>query len=131
MRNKCIQEYYHALKTIFPLHSYYEAKFLKEFKVSLIEYSYHNTNCTYEDLVKEFGSPQEVFQEYMDTQDPKSKCYETDKIKIRKSIMVVAASIISICILVYLFNLFNLKAQVQETIPDKIETTIIETEVKQ
>lgn len=131
MRNSCIKEYYHALKTFFPLNSFYEAKFLKEFKTSLVEYSYHNIDCTYEDLVTEFGSPQEVYQEYMDAQDPESKRYDTNKHKIRKPIMVVAVSIISICILAYLFNLFNLKGQVQETMPDEIETNVIEKEVKQ
>lgn len=134
MRNNCIEEYYSALKTIFPFNSFYEAKFLKEFKNSLVEYSYHNTNCTYEDLVTEFGSPQEVYQDYMNAQDPESKCYDTDKHKFKKPIMIVAVSIISICICIcifgYLINLFHLKEQVQETIPDEIEINIIETEVK-
>ena len=68
----------------------------------------------------------------MNAQDPESKCYDTDKHKFKKPIMIVAVSIISICICIfgYLINLFHLKEQVQETIPDEIEINIIETEVK-
>ena len=39
MQNKYVKDYYRILKSIFPLKTFYEGKFLKEFKMSLIEYS--------------------------------------------------------------------------------------------
>ena len=65
MQNKYVKDYYRILKSIFPLKTFYEGKFLKEFKMSLIEYSIEHPHCTFNDLIEEFGTPQEILLEYM------------------------------------------------------------------
>ena len=61
--NKAASEYYFLLKSIFPKITYEEARFLKEMKADIIEFSLTHPNCTYDTLVEEFGSPQDILLE--------------------------------------------------------------------
>ena len=101
MQSDCVKEYYRILKAIFPLKSYYEAKFLKEYKNSLIEFSNHKNHCTFDDLVEEFGSPQEVLLEYMDAQDSTETSAAIKKTEYKK----IYSSILCI---IFVFGIINL-----------------------
>lgn len=126
MRNSCVKEYYRILKAIFPLKSYYEAKFLKEFKNSLIEFSNNKNVCTFEDLVKEFGSPQEVLHEYMDTQDFIETSTAIKKQNTKKYILWVCVIFLILGLAFYTIFLYDLSKKVEKAIPATINTTIDE-----
>ena len=126
MRNNCVKEYYRILKAIFPLKSYYEAKFLKEFKNSLIEFSNTRRHCTFEDLVNEFGSPQEVLHEYMDAQDFIETSTAIKKQNIKKYFLLFCVLLLFLVLLLYTIFLHGLSEKVEQAIPDAISTTISE-----
>ncbi|MBE5062746.1 hypothetical protein INF30_05670 [Lachnospiraceae bacterium DSM 108991] len=126
MQSDCVKEYYRILKAIFPLKSYYEAKFLKEYKNSLIEFSNHKNHCTFDDLVAEFGSPQEVLLEYMDAQDSTETSAAIKKQNTRKYILLSCALFLFLGLLIYTTFLYGLNQKVEKAIPDKVNTTIID-----
>lgn len=126
MRNNCVKEYYRILKAIFPLKSYYEAKFLKEFKNSLIEFSNNKNVCTFEDLVAEFGSPQEVLHEYMDAQDFTETSTAIKKQTAKKYLLWSCIIFLLLSLLFYTIFLYNLSEKVEKAIPETINTTIKE-----
>lgn len=128
MQSNCVTEYYRILKAIFPQKSYYEAKFLKEYKNSLIEFSNHKSSCTFDDLVAEFGSPQEVLLEYMDAQDSIETSAAIKKQNTRKYILLSCALFLLLALLIYTAFLYDLKQKVEKAIPDEVSTTIIEEE---
>ena len=63
--SKAAQEYYFILKSIFPKVTVEEGRFLKEFKTSLIEFTLVHPQCTYDTLIEEFGTPQDILHEYL------------------------------------------------------------------
>ena len=126
MRNDSVNKYYRELKALFPLKTYYEIKFLKEFKNSLIEFSGQISNCTYDDLCKEFGTPQEIFLEYMNTEDYENEPKTIWNDQIRKNIIAIVSILLIIGIVIYFFFLSDLKNKVEQSIPYETETTITE-----
>ena len=126
MRNDSVNKYYRELKALFPLKTYYEIKFLKEFKNSLIEFSGQISNCTYDDLCKEFGTPQEIFLEYMNTEDYENEPKTIWNDQIRKNIIAIVSILLIIGIVIYFLFLSDLKNKVEQSIPFETETTITE-----
>ncbi|MBM6745632.1 hypothetical protein H6A32_15315 [Drancourtella massiliensis] len=126
MRNDSVNKYYRELKALFPLKTYYEIKFLKEFKNSLIEFSGQISNCTYDDLCKEFGTPQEIFLEYMNTEDYENEPKTIWNDQIRKNIIAIVSILLIIGIVIYFLFLSDLKNKVEQSIPYETETTITE-----
>lgn len=127
MRNDSVNKYYRELKALFPLKTYYEIKFLKEFKNSLIEFSGQISNCTYDDLCKEFGTPQEIFLEYMNTEDYENEPKTIWNDQIRKNIIAIVSILLIIGIVIYFLFLSDLKNKVEQSIPYETETTITES----
>lgn len=70
MKNKCVKEYYKKLKELFLNMNYMDGKFLRDFKLHLLEYAIAHPGCTYDELVEEFGTPKETFCEYVGAQEP-------------------------------------------------------------
>lgn len=124
MRNKCINEYYRILKAMFPIKDIYEVKFLKDFKNSLIEFVNEYPNSTFDDLIIEFGTPQEVLLEYMDTQD----YLQTSKKIKNRSYKKIFVTCLIICLFIgmssYILFLLKLNREVERSIPNQVETII-------
>ena len=70
MKNKCVKEYYKKLKELFLNMNYTDGKYLRDFRLHLMEYAIVHPDCTYDELVEEFGTPKEIFCEYVGAQDP-------------------------------------------------------------
>lgn len=70
MKNKAVVKYCKELRGLFEKINFAQGKFLKSYKEMLDEYVIVNPKCTYEDLVLRFGSPQDVYTNYMNEQDP-------------------------------------------------------------
>lgn len=66
--NKNCQLFYKRLRTLFPSIGFAEGKFLRDIKMQLRDYSIENPNAEYEDVVKFFGNPEDVYVDYIQTQ---------------------------------------------------------------
>ena len=66
--NKNCQLFYKRLRTLFPSIGFAEGKFLRDIKMQLRDYSIENPNAEYEDVVKFFGNPEEVYVDYIRVQ---------------------------------------------------------------
>lgn len=69
MRNKYCVQYYKVLKGLFPRLSFCNGKFLRDVKTQLRDFSILHPNATYDDVVYAFGLPEEVVEEYLNSQD--------------------------------------------------------------
>lgn len=69
MRNKYCVQYYKVLKGLFPRLSFWNGKFLRDVKTQLRNFSILHPNATYDDVVYAFGLPEEVVEEYLNSQD--------------------------------------------------------------
>ena len=69
MKNKYCMQYYKVLKGLFPRLSFWNGKFLKDVKTQLSAFSILHPNATYNDVVNAFGQPEEVVEEYLNSQD--------------------------------------------------------------
>lgn len=126
MWNDCVRTYYKELKALFPSISYYDMKFLKDFKSNLREYSATILHCTYEKLVEEFGTPEEIFQEYMEEIENNGTVVVQGKDHTKKWVLILVASTLAILIIIYTAFWYDFKKKAEEAIPDEIETIIIE-----
>lgn len=95
IRERCTTKYYKILKELFVQVNFMEGKFLKDFRLSLHEYSLTHPGCTYEDLVDKFGAPEEIWYDYVSVQDPDYILSCVNKKHIAKW---VKASIVAVCI---------------------------------
>ena len=69
MKNKYCMQYYKVLKGLFPRLSFWNGKFLKDVKTQLSAFSILHPNATYDDVVDAFGLPEEVVEEFLNSQD--------------------------------------------------------------
>lgn len=70
MKNESVKKYYKLLRGLFRTINFHEGKFLKSFREALNEYAILYPECSFDDLVLRFGTPQEVFTDYINEQDP-------------------------------------------------------------
>ena len=74
--------------------------FLNELKSNLIEYSEDNPNCTMDDLIEQFGMPEDIAKEFLDntvTYTPKIIA----KKRKRKKIIIVLLCVTLIIVAIY------------------------------
>ena len=81
--NKNCQLFYKRLRTLFPSIGFAEGKFLRDIKMQLRDYSIENHNAEYEDVVKFFGNPEDVYVDYIRVQG-REEVYQ--KFQVRKCI---------------------------------------------
>ena len=81
--NKNCQLFYKRLRTLFPSIGFAEGKFLRDIKMQLRDYSIENPNAEYEDVVKFFGNPEDVYVDYIRVQG-REEVYQ--KFQVRKCI---------------------------------------------
>ena len=80
--NKNCQLFYKRLRTLFPSIGFAEGKFLRDIKMQLRDYSIENPNAEYEDVVKFFGNPEDVYVDYIKNQE-KGRIYLKFQLKKR------------------------------------------------
>lgn len=113
MKNRAVKQYYRILRGLFKSINFCEGKFLKSYREMLNEYAILNPQCTYNDLVLRFGTPQEVFTDYINEQDPGEvikmiKKNNGKKILLVSLIMILVVGIISLSVRCYfLYRLYQ------------------------
>ena len=101
--NKNCQLFYKRLRTLFPSIGFAEGKFLRDIKMQLLDYSIENPNAEYEDVVKFFGNPEDVYVDYIRVQG-REEIY--NRFQVKRWIRYIAyllLLIIPISLIIYLF----------------------------
>ena len=102
--NKNCQLFYKRLRTLFPSIGFAEGKFLRDIKMQLRDYSIENPNAEYEDVVKFFGNPEDVYVDYIRVQG-REEVYNRFQAKsfMRGTLYVLSLISIIICVIFFYF----------------------------
>lgn len=65
MNQKELDTYFRQIKLLLPLYTKKEKQFLRDFKDSVNEFSSQSPNCTMEDVIARFSTPEEVVHDYI------------------------------------------------------------------
>lgn len=123
--NKNCQLFYKRLRTLFPSIGFAEGKFLRDIKMQLRDYSIENPNAEYEDLVKFFGNPEDVYVDYIRVQG-REEVYQ--KLQTRKYVRRILGVVIIVLLGIWItysviwWNGYNIFSKVMPV----IERTSIE-----
>lgn len=101
MLNNDSKKFLKQVKHLLPLLSKQEKRFLKDFEISIHEYLTENPNATTEDLSTEFGTPNDIVHEYIDSIDSE---YIIKRICVKKMIRRIALTILLIAVLLLLVH---------------------------
>lgn len=122
--NKNCQLFYKRLRTLFPSIGFAEGKFLRDIKMQLRDYSIENPNAEYEDVVKFFGNPEDVYVDYIRVQG-REEVYK--KYQFRETIKrLIYVAILILCIACSITFYFLRKSYLafEDITPKDIQTTI-------
>ncbi len=122
--NKNCQLFYKRLRTLFPSIGFTEGKFLRDIKMQLRDYSIENPNAEYEDVVKFFGNPEDVYVDYIRVQG-REEVYK--KYQFRETIKrLIYVAILILCIACSITFYFLRKSYLafEDITPKDIQTTI-------
>ena len=122
--NKNCQLFYKRLRTLFPSIGFAEGKFLRDIKMQLRDYSIENPNAEYEDVVKFFGNPEDVYVDYIRVQG-REEVYK--KYQFRETIKrLIYVAILILCIACSITFSFLRKSYLafEDITPKDIQTTI-------
>ena len=82
--NNDIKKYIKYVKKIISIHSKDKKEFIQLLTQKIIEFSNEHDSCSYQDIVDEFGSPNEVAGSYIETLDSDEIIKKLNKILFRK-----------------------------------------------
>lgn len=123
--NKHCQLFYKRLRILFPSIGFAEGKFLRDIKMQLRDFSIENPGSDYEDVVAFFGSPEEVFVNYMQDKRGEEIYSKLLILKIIRKVLYIIPIVLSIILLILCFYLHKSYHFFHDTMP-KISETIIE-----
>ena len=108
--NNDIKKYIKYVKKIIPIHSKDKKEFIQLLTQKIIEFSNEHDSCSYQDIVDEFGSPNEVAGSYIET-------LNSDEI-----INIFISVIIILCISVWGFERYRINQLIDEAKHTKMKT---------
>ena len=117
--NKNCQLFYKRLRTLFPSIGFAEGKFLRDIKMQLRDYSIENPNAEYENLVKFFGNPEDVYVDYIRVQG-REEVYQ--KLQTRKYVRRILGVVIIVLLGIWItysviwWNGYNIFSKVMPVI---------------
>ena len=127
--NKNCQLFYKRLRTLFPSIGFAEGKFLRDIKMQLRDYSIENPNAEYEDVVKFFGNPEDVYVDYIRVQG-REEVY--NRFQIKKWIRCIFYMLIILTVLfgiIFYYVLYQ-SYSFNSNMPNIIEFNLEEGKVK-
>ncbi len=65
MNQKELDTYFRQIKLLLPLYTKKEKQFLRNFKDSVNEFCSQSPNCTMEDVIARFSTPEEIVHDYI------------------------------------------------------------------
>lgn len=127
MKNESVKKYYKLLRGLFRTINFHEGKFLKSFREALNEYAILYPKCSFDDLVLRFGTPQEVFTDYINEQDPDDIIKKIKRNNGKKLLFVAFITILLVGVItlsVRCYFLYKLYQEVSDSIVVKEEIII-------
>ena len=114
-----IKKYIKYVKKIIPIHSKDKKEFIQLLTQKIIEFSNEHDSCSYQDIVDEFGSPNEVAGSYIETLDSDEIIKKLNK---KKIINIFISVIIILCISVWGFERYRINQLIDEAKHTKMKT---------
>ena len=114
-----IKKYIKYVKKIIPIHSKDKKEFIQLLTQKIIEFSNEHDSCSYQDIVDEFGSPNEVAGSYIETLDSDEIIKKLNK---KKIINIFISVIIILCISVWGFEKYRINQLIDEAKHTKMKT---------
>lgn len=101
-----IKKYIKYVKKIIPIHSKDKKEFIQLLTQKIIEFSNEHDSCSYQDIVDEFGSPNEVAGSYIESLENDDIIKQLNKKYIFKTLVtiIIFISIGIWCLEIYHFN---------------------------
>lgn len=87
-----MKKYLKNCKCLFPVYGKHERQYIKHLEYHIQEYLSEHDNCTYDDLVKQFGSPAEIVGSYYRSTDNNSLIKKIKFIRYVRLFMVIVVS---------------------------------------
>ncbi len=107
--------------SIFPVHSKKEKKYLKNLKNNINEFDEDYPLSSYDGFVEKFGTPKEVFVDYISNQD---EYYLIKKLNAKKMIKILLICILILTISLELWKAFLLYKDREESANQEIRIEI-------
>ena len=118
-----IKKYIKYVKKIIPIHSKDKKEFIQLLTQKIIEFSNTQPNCTYQNIIDEFGSPNEVAGSYIETLNSDEIIKKLNK---KKIINIFISVIIILCISVWGFERYRINQLIDEAKHTKMKTYTVE-----
>ena len=93
-----IKHYFREIRLLIPVSSKGVKKFLQDFRSSVEEYAENHPECSAEEIIERFGSPEDVAYEYVSSVDAEEICRRitmSRSIKRAVGVIVIAAAVAS------------------------------------
>ena len=113
------KKYIKYVKKIIPIHSKDKKEFIQLLTQKIIEFSNEHDSCSYQDIVDEFGSPNEVAGSYIETLNSDEIIKKLNK---KKIINIFISVIIILCISVWGFERYRINQLIDEAKHTKMKT---------
>ena len=124
IQNKEIREYISNIKILLPVYSKSERLFIKQLSDNIEDYVDNNADVSMKDIIGQFGNPNEVVQNYIETMDTDKliKRISSSKLIQRIFIIILITAVIGLVI----FGTFCYKGYqyYKKTVVTEIETVI-------
>ena len=104
--NSAKDQYFKDIKTLLPIKSTQEKKYLSKINKNLDEYQYDNPNSSYSDYIEKFGTAKDVVVAYLQNCN---EDYLISKLKIRSILIKVITFITLISILICIWFAYILE----------------------
>jgi len=98
MLDKNIKKYLKHIRTLLPMYSRQEKRFLNDLKTSIEKHISENPDTSLEDITAKFGTPNDVVYDYIESVDFE---YIMKRLSTRKTIKRVAAIILILAIVLF------------------------------
>lgn len=115
-----MKKYLKNCKCLFPVYGRHERQYIKHLECHIQEYLLEHDNCTYDDLVEQFGSPTEIVGSYYRSTDNNSLLEKINFVRYVRLFMVIVISA------VLLFLGYKSYALYQEYLMEKKASTLYE-----
>lgn len=127
MKNQAIRNaknYLGVLKTLFPLITIREGRFLRDMRVELMEYCKRHPDVTYEEINEEFGYPEDVLKEYIASQDGNYLLKTLKKKHTWKISLTIVITATFICVICFLTVIYKSYSDSKNAVLDKFDVNI-------
>lgn len=97
-----MEKYLKHCKNLFPIYGSPERQYINRLARQIEEYQSENTDCTYEDLTDQFGTPVSIVGSYYESMDEECMTHLIKRLNVAKHIRIFI--IVLICALAFVFG---------------------------